>query len=258
MTVLIDTSFVGAPDWDAGTDAHTDAAVGLAGDGISANERGNSPDPNGLWSTINASNASGFTLVPGAKAFRQAHWGDNQFGTEMHISHTGVSEFWFGFYFRANAGSVWDGTDPQYWKLIDSDSGDASRIIFGLQGSTGGKRAWGLFVQNMDTAFPSTLSYYASQGNSDAGSGNFNHYEWSVNRTAGTFKFWFDGVQYADVSGISFGPNAWDGWTFTGNQKLISTTVPIYTDVTAIKIVDSGGPIGPLAGAAPTKLSMSF
>lgn len=205
----------------------------------------------------------------GGKGFR--HWrgnganGVNDNGGGIRISlPSSYSELWVRVYMRFQAGFHWafpPDNHPHYTKDFYWHAGQSNSFVFGYQGG-----AWGLYSVG-GVAYPSSVDWKTSQGNSTTGDGLFHCYEYHVkqNGTNGLIEIWFDGARVLSVTGVNHGSVPWDWFALGENQSQVTDsagnvnttpTIAWYTDYDDLAISATGriGCIGSTPLPAPANL----
>ena len=245
---LVFQSTFNIPEWaETPTRGDTDAQLAPDGDGISGN---------GGWITLNGSVdqvtvAANNPAGGGGRGFR--HWvgdGLNNAGGGIVVSFTPVSEMWFRYYIRFQAGFAWD-PSTIFMKTIYCNRGLPGTFYFGLhEGVVGGH------IEAMPLVNHQSSVTWAQWQGGQGGDGNFHvlevHAKMNTTGTSsdGVFEFWLDDRPIYSNSNIHFG-NA-TGGQFANcavgeNHNSPQNGADAYVDFDDIAI-SATGRIGPIGG----------
>ncbi len=228
-------------DWDQSMGSG-DSEVCGTDDGIAGH---------GGWTTSNGSNDqitadANYSGGAGGKGFRHFRGdGTNNNGGGLRISLPApVTEMWVRVYMKYSAGFSWTfapESHPHYTKdFYWNVNGGGNVLIFGYQGG-----GWGL---NNNGNHPSSLDWFASQGDSYTGDGQFHSYEYHVKQDGpdGVIEVWVDGIQYLDKTGVDLGDVPWSYFGLGENQSEVigAGATDYYTDYDDLAISTTGR-IGP-------------
>jgi len=265
VPLVFQTTF-NIPAWDQNPTNLSDAGLAPSGDGISGSGAWTT-SPNGSGDQITF--AANYSAGGGGKGFR--HWvgdGTNNGGGSIGIQWTPVSEMWFRYYIRFQAGFRWGSSVSPNMKTIYCNYAEPGTFYLGLHdGVVGGHVEVDPYTApgGLQGNHHSTVSWANWQGGS-TGDGNFHVLEVHVkmNTTGassdGIFEFWLDGtriytnstVHFSNATGAKFN-NCKVGENHNNPQN---GGVDVYVDFDDLAISTTGyiGPIGsPGPGPAAPK-----